>query len=216
MQLLRQHQAEGPQDVTSWPAVDGKEISHTSVGSVRVQSYALEVTIMDYGLLAPASCHDRADEPHPRKAFLSQFLAKRKLYVDGADPNLSDQVCAVHVTPSGCHVRTRAPPKERSRKGTESRSPLARDSDAPLDLTANAVALSAPPTCRKSPASTPCSPPVRPRAKIGGAWDEPADASTIGHAGRWAHSALQKWVAGAGGTQKEMSWDYLRRLVGIT
>ena len=60
------------------------------------------------------------------------------------------------------------------------------------------------------------SPPVRPRAKIAGAWDEPADASTIGHAGRWAHSALQKWLAGAGGTQKEMSWDYLRRLVGIT
>ena len=42
-----------------------------------------------------------------------------------------------------------------------------------------------------------------PCTKFGGAWDTDSRAEASDHACRWAHPAVQWWVAGAGGTQKE-------------
>ena len=66
-----------------------------------------------------------------------------------------------------------------------------------------------PPKFGKSPGPLSYPPRVPSCAEIGGAWDERADAGTAVHAGRWAHPALQRWVAGSGGLQREGAYRSL-------
>ena len=129
-------------------------------------------------------------------------------------PELCGRVHHVHALSTDSAPALAPTRTARSRKDTHTRTPPARVCEADTvavtrsmpqrvkGAEAVSVAPSAPSYCRNSPAPSPCSPVAFPSTRFGGAWDEPADASTIGHASRWAHPDLQRWVASAGGTRE--------------
>ena len=117
-----------------------------------------------------------------------------------------------------CHDVALAP---RSEKGTVTRSPPARVIAANLSGKLAAPA-SAPLIVKNSPVgihqaallhtdrlgiSSLVHSGFFPCLEIGGAWAEFLGVRTSGCASRWAHPALQSWVAGAGGLQKEASFQ---------
>ena len=157
---------------------------------------------------APNCRHVCPVDSAQRHGFLSRLLSEKKRGVGTSTPDLLQcqllgRIGQGLATAGRTGKVTGRPPPTAVRPGVGSdATPVAFE---PAE--GGSQEHPSPPIVGKSPGPLSYPHRVHPSAEIGGAWDERADAGTAVLAGRWAHPALQRWVAGAGGTQKESSFS---------